>query len=469
MGPKSHRYASHKIIENVEVVDVAVKGKSIARVGDLVILLDGGVPGDVVDIKIRRKRKNYWEGYPIAFHRYSSYRVSPVCGHFGKCGGCKWQDIDYTHQLRFKEKMVLDNFERVGRIELPSLHAICPSPDLWGYRNKMEFSFTGRRWLSPEEVASGHPVEDRRGLGLHFSGRFDWIVHIDECHLEPSYHNELRNQIYRKACALAIPFYNPIDHRQGLRSLVLRCNLENEWMVVLVGSVPLSEPIKTLLDNVAQMERVRSVYYGVNPRRNDALSKVELVHWAGVRYLRQPMGPRTYYVGPLSFFQPNTRQAVNLYNRVREFVPQGTELLLDAYCGAGTIGLWVANKVKRVVGIETVEEAVRMARYNAEQNGIDGAEFHHLSVDELDSLPYSYDVVVVDPPRVGLSRSMLRFLQRTKPPRIIYVSCNPATQARDVAELMPYYRVVYAEPFDMFPHTSHVENLIVLDHRSASG
>ncbi len=464
MEPTPRKYAAHKVLRNVEVVDIAVKGKSIARRGDLVILLDGGVPGDVVDVKIRRKRRNYWEGYPIAFRRYSDRRVDPFCTHFGVCGGCKWQNIAYEHQLRFKEKIVRDNFQRIGGLEGFTPLPIVPSPQQRAYRNKMEFSFTRRRWLSPEEVASGRPIEDRRGLGLHFSGRFDWIVHLEECHLEPPYHNVLRQRIFERARQLDIPFYDPIHNMPGLRSLVLRCNLDDEWMVLLVGSEPPSEAVGTLLDEVAADPKVHSVYYAVNDRRNDALAHVELIHWAGDPLLPQPMGRHTYYIGPLSFFQPNTRQAMNLYDRVRDFVPPDTETLLDAYCGTGTIGLWVADKVKRVVGVETVEEAVRMAHYNARKNGVAHAEFYHLSVDEMETLAEAdYDVVVVDPPRAGLSARMLRFLDRNRPRRIIYVSCNPSTQARDVAALRAHYRIVHAEPFDMFPHTPHVENLVVLD------
>ncbi len=463
MQPSNKKYSPRKILENVEVVDVAVKGKSIARIGEVVVLLDGGVPGDVVDVKIKRKRKNYWEGYPIAFRRYSPYRAQPFCDHYGACGGCKWQEVAYEHQLRFKQKMVTDNLHRVAGLENVTVPAVVPSPQPRRYRNKMEFSFTSRRWLSPEEVASGEPIADRRGLGLHFAGRFDWIVHIHRCHLASPDQDTIRNHIFEKAVAYQIPFYEPIKGKGGLRSLVLRSNLEGEWLVLLVGSEAPDAALHRLLDDAARLEGVRSVYYGQNQQRNDALTNVTLHHWAGDRLLPQPMKHRRYYVGPLSFFQPNTQQAVNLYETVRRFVPENTRTLLDAYCGIGAIGLWVADRTDKVVGIETVPEAVEMARYNAEQNGIDHAAFYHLSADEVDQVADTFDVVVVDPPRAGLSKKMVDFLRRNQPARIIYVSCNPATQARDVGLLKDRYHMVFIQPFDMFPHTPHVENIIVLD------
>jgi 23S rRNA (uracil1939-C5)-methyltransferase len=458
------------LIEQVEITDIGARGKAIARIDNFVTFVTKGLPGDVVDVQITRRRKSYQEGRVVRFHKQSTRRTEPFCQHFGKCGGCRWQDLKYADQLHYKQQEVIENLKRIGRLELPPVNTIRASANEKYYRNKLEFTFSNRRWLSAEEINSGDDFSDRNGLGFHMPGMFDKVIDLQECHLQPSLSDAIRQGIRDYARAHGLSFY---DLRNGgglLRTLVIRNTMKGEWMV-LVAFFEDDEAQRNLLLDHLQMRfpEITSLMYCINRKANDSIFDQEIMLHAGRDHIMEQLEDLQFKIGPKSFFQTNTAQALELYRTVRDMAGlTGGEVVYDLYAGTGTIGLFLARQARKVAGIEYINEAIGDARVNAELNGIDNALF--FSGDIKDILTGEFvrmhgkpDVLVTDPPRAGMHKDVVDVILEISPARIVYVSCNPSTQARDLQLLSGQYRVLEIQPFDMFPQTFHVENIVLLE------
>jgi 23S rRNA (uracil1939-C5)-methyltransferase len=458
------------LIEKVEITDIGARGKSIARIDNFVTFVSNGLPGDVVDLQITRRRKSYQEGRVVRFHERSARRTEPFCRHFGQCGGCRWQDLKYVDQLHYKQQEVTENLNRIGQLELPPVNAIRASARERYYRNKLEFTFSNRRWLSAEEINTGDDFADRNGLGFHVPGMFDKVIDLEECHLQPDLSNDIRQEIREYARVHGLTFY---DLRNGgglLRTLVIRNSLKGEWMVLLVFFEDDERQRNLLLDHLrVKFPEITSLMYCINRKANDSIFDQDILLDSGRDHIMEQLEDLQFKIGPKSFFQTNTAQALELYRKVRDMAGlKGGEVVYDIYSGTGTIGLFLARKAEKVVGIEYIDEAIQDARVNAELNRIDNAQF--FSGDIKDMLTEEFvrehgqpDVLVTDPPRAGMHRDVVDVILRVSPARIVYVSCNPATQARDLQFLGEQYRVLEIQPFDMFPQTYHVENIVLLE------
>jgi 23S rRNA (uracil1939-C5)-methyltransferase len=461
------------LLEKITITDIGAEGNALARVDNLVVFVPMLVPGDVVDIKIVKKRKKYLEGRVVKFYNYSTDRISPRCRHFGICGGCKWQHLPYELQLYHKEKQVRDNLERIGRTDIPELLPIRGSSEQYLYRNKLEFTFSDRRWLSREEILSGQKIEKGNALGFHIPGLFDKVLDIEECHLQPEPSNRIRNMVRQYALENNLLFFDPVNQTGFLRNLVIRNSGEGKVMVIVVFFYEDEERRRGLLNFIAsQFDEVVSLFYIINSKKNDSLSDQEPLLFKGDGYLIEEMNGLMFRIGPKSFYQTNTLQALELYTITMEFAGlKGNETVYDLYTGTGTIANFVARKAKKVIGIEYIEQAINDARVNSEINGITNTSF--FSGDMKDVLNESFieangkpDVIITDPPRAGMHEDVIRAILAASPERIVYVSCNPATQARDILLLSGKYSVVKVQPVDMFPHTHHVENVALLTARS---
>lgn len=457
------------VFEEVTIEDVAAEGKSIVRVEGQVVFVTKALPGDVVDLKITRKKKSYMEGIPLRFHAYSNMRVEPFCKHFDVCGGCKWQDLPYSEQLKYKQKQVTDNLERIGKVALPEISDILPSPHTRYYRNKMEFSFSDSRWLTREEIESGGEELEKRGLGLHIPGRWDKVVDIEHCHLQPDPSNDIRNTIRKFALEHGYTFFNPKTNQGFLRNLIIRTSSNGEVMAIVVFFEQQDEAIEALMDHLQQrFPGTTSLVYMINSKANDSIYDLTPVLYAGRGFIYEEMEGLRFKVGPKSFYQTNSHQAYRLYQLVREYAQlRGDEHVYDLYTGTGTIANFLARHANRITGIESVPEAIEDARENARVNEIGNT--HFVSGDMKDLLNEEFmlrhgrpDVVVTDPPRAGMHKDVVHQLLKAAPHTIVYVSCNPATQSRDVNMLSARYRVDRVQPVDMFPHTYHVENVVLL-------
>jgi 23S rRNA (uracil1939-C5)-methyltransferase len=464
------RRKKNLLLENIEITDVAAEGKSLARVDNMVLFVPHTVPGDIVDVQVVRKRKKYMEGFPLRFIQYSPLRVEPFCVHFGECGGCRWQNLPYEDQLKYKQKQVTDQFERIGKITTGEVKPILPSKRQTEYRNKLEYTFSDSRWLTREEMQSDRTFENRKALGFHIPGRFDKVLDIRECHLQPEPSNAIRNFIREYALQHGLDFFNLVDQRGFLRTLMIRNSLQGEFMVVVSFFRDDQEALIPVLEELQRaFPQITSLFYVINPKANDTLNELEPVLFFGKDHLIEEMEGLKFRIGPKSFYQTNPLQAYNLYTIARDFAGlTGKETVYDFYTGTGTIALFVARHCAKVIGIESVEEAIEDARQNAALNGIGNAYFY--TGDCRDVLTPAFfeengspDVIVVDPPRSGMHADVVKTITESLPQKVVYVSCNPATQARDIQLMSGAYRVTKLQPVDMFPHTFHVENVALLE------
>ena len=463
------------ILTDILITDVAAEGKAIAKVDNLVIFVPYVVPGDVVDLQIKRKKHSYAEAEAIAIKKYSELRAQPFCKHFGVCGGCKWQCLPYEEQLRFKQKQVWDNLTRIGKIELPEMMPILGSKHVARYRNKLEFGFSNKKWLTSEQVASGVQFDCMDAVGFHIPGAFDKILDIEECHLMDDINNRLRNGIRAYALAHGLTFFDLRQQTGLLRNMMLRTSATGEIMLLMqfcMRGADDEAQAKALLEHLhATFPEVTSLLYVNNTKCNDTIGDLDVITYAGTPFIYETMEGLRFKVGPKSFYQTNTEQAYELYKVARNFAAlTGDELVYDLYTGTGTIANFVARQARQVVGIEYVPEAIEDAKVNAELNGLDNTLFY--AGDMTDILTTGFierhgkpDVIITDPPRAGMHADVVNAILFAAPRRIVYVSCNPATQARDLALLDADYRVTKVQPVDMFPQTHHVENVVCLERR----
>lgn len=460
------------LLEGVEITGVAAEGNAIARVDDYVVFVPYGAPGDVVDIKLDRKKHSYAEGHIERLVRPSALRQEPRCGHFGTCGGCRWQHLPYEVQLANKQQQVVDALTRIAKVELPEISPILGSANIWGYRNKMEYTFSNKRWLSWEQMRSGEMVDNRNGAGFHIPGAFDKVLDIEQCHLQDSIGDRIRLFVKHYGMEHGIPFYDLREQRGFLRTLMIRTLHTGEIMVVLSVGEDNPELIREVLDAVrAEFPQITSLMYVVNTKVNDTIGDLDVQLHSGRPYVEEEMEGLHFRIGPKSFYQTNSLQAYELYKVARNFAGlTGKELVYDLYTGTGTIANFVARQARHVIGIEYVADAIEDAKINSRANGIENTEFY--SGDMKDVLTDDFiaehgrpDVMIVDPPRAGMHQDVVDVILNASPERIVYVSCNPATQARDLSLLDKKYRVTAVQPVDMFPHTHHVENVVRLELR----
>lgn len=463
------------ILENVTISGVAAEGKSIARVDDMVVFVPFAVPGDVVDLQVKRKKHHYCEAEVIKFVKKSDLRVEPKCSHFGVCGGCKWQNLPYSEQLKAKQQQVEDQLRRIGKIELPQVNDILGSEQIFCYRNKLEFGCSNKRWLTKEEVASGAQFSVMDAIGFHITGAFDKILPIDECWLMDDLHNKIRNEVRDYALEHGITFFDLRAQVGLLRDMMIRNSNTGEWMVLIQFHFEKAEDKQTaegLLKHIGdKFPEITSLLYVDNQKCNDTFGDLPVVVFKGNDHIFETMEGLKFKVGPKSFYQTNTLQAYHLYSVARELAClSGKEMVYDLYTGTGTIANFVARNASKVVGIEYVPEAIEDAKVNSEINGIANTVFY--AGDMKDILTDSFiaehgrpDVIITDPPRAGMHPDVVDTILRANPERIVYVSCNPATQARDLALMDGQYRVQEVQPVDMFPHTPHVENVVLLMRR----
>ena len=462
-----------KPFSDVEITGIAHKGKAVGRApSGEVIFVEGGVPGDRADVLGLRKKKGVWQGIVQEITKPSSQRQEPFCQHFEDCGGCKWQHFAYAGQIEHKEKSVSDAMRRIAGLTDTEIRPILPAPQTTAYRNKMEYSFSAKRWITEAEIEQGGEIDGRYALGLHRPGAFDKIVDLEKCWLQAEPGNAIRNAVKAFAIEQGWSFYDAREQTGWLRALVLRNNEEGQWMLTLVASERRADDIDALFSHLqANFPAIISYNFMLNAKKNDSLQDLEAEHWSGDEYLRITLGEVSYDLGPKSFFQTNTRQAQNLYDLVIEFADlQGHENVYDLYCGIGSIGLYLAEQAGRVVGIDIVEEAISDAKKNAARHPDRPMEFFAGDVKDILKPEFTKkygapDLVITDPPRAGMHEDVINYLLEVRPPRIVYVSCNPATQARDCARLAEVYDIPVVQPVDMFPHTSHVESIARLNRK----
>lgn len=458
------------LYEDVTITGVAAEGKALTRIDDLVVFVPYCVPGDVVDLQVTRKKHSFMEARVAAIKKPSEHRCEAVCKHYGTCGGCKWQILPYEDQLKYKQQQIVDNLTRIGKITLPEISPILGSREIYHYRNKLEFTFADHKWLTTEEMKAGVPFEP--GLGFHIPNCFDKVLHIDECHLMPEINNRIRNGIYDFACSHNMTFYNEHSHEGQLRNLVIRSNHKGELMIILVFGEPVTEDGQALLEYLhKEFPEIISLQYVVNQKMNDTIGDLDIKVYFGADHIIETMEDLQFKVGPKSFYQTNTNQAYELYKVARHFADlKGDELVFDLYTGTGTIANFVAKQARQVIGIEYVPEAIEDAKVNARLNQLDNTLFFAGDMKDIlnEDFIHQYgrpDVIITDPPRAGMHEDVIRTILSAEPQRIVYVSCNPATQARDLAMLDEKYRVTKVQPVDMFPHTQHVENVVLLEKR----
>ena len=464
------------ILENIEITGIAAEGKALARVNDLVVFVPYAVPGDVVDLQVRRKKHSYAEAEIIRFHRRSPERVQPFCPHFGVCGGCKWQCLPYEKQLHYKQQQVTDHLQRIAKVELPEISPILGSVRQTHYRNKLEFGFSDKRWLTEEEVRSGVEFDNMNALGFHIPGAFDKILDIQTCSLMDSLNDRIRNGIRDYALSHGLSFFNLRSATGLLRNLMLRTSSTGEVMLLIQFSIRNAEEetqARELLDHVHfSFPEITSLLWVNNLKCNDTIGDLPVHTHHGTPFIIEEMEGLRFKVGPKSFYQTNTEQAYELYKVARNFAElKPTDLVYDLYTGTGTIASFVARSAKQVIGIEYVPEAIEDAKENARFNGLDNTLFFAGDMKNILTAEFvgKYgrpDVIITDPPRAGMHTDVIKTILLAAPRRIVYVSCNSATQARDLALLDADYRVTAVQPVDMFPQTHHVENVVRLDRRN---
>lgn len=460
------------LLSEIQIVDVAAEGNSLAKVDDFVVFVPYGAPGDIVDVKIDRKRRNYAEGHIERIVTPSLIRVTPKCEHFTVCGGCRWQHLPYEYQLKCKQRQVKDALERIAKIDIPEISPILASKNIWEYRNKMEYTFSNKAWLTFEQLRSGLDFPDRDAAGFHIPGAFDKVLDIKKCHLQDDLSNKIRLFVKNFGKEHGYTFYD-LKAQQGLlRTLMLRIASTGHVMAVMVFGCDDRERINELMGAMAnEFPEITSLQYVVNTKVNDTIADQNIVLYRGMPYIEEEMEGLKFRVGPKSFYQTNSIQAYELYKVAREFADfTGNELVYDLYTGTGTIANFVARKAKHVIGIEYVADAIADAKINSAVNGITNTEFYagdmkDILTDEFINEHGRPDVMIIDPPRAGMHEDVVNVILNAQPRRIVYVSCNPATQARDLALLDTKYVVDAIQPVDMFPHTQHVENVVKLTIR----
>lgn len=457
------------LLENITITDVATEGKAIAKVDGMTVFVPFVVPGDVVDIQLTKKKSNYAEGRAVRFESFSEKRTEAFCEHFGICGGCKWQILPYEEQLKYKQKQVIDNFTRIGKIELSEISPILSAPETTFYRNKLEFTFSDKRWLTEKEIGSDKEFSQMNALGFHIPGMFDKVLDIHKCWLQDDLSNQIRNSI-REFCLQNDYSFFDLRNQNGLmRTLIIRNTSIGEWMVIVVFYEDDAEKREKLLNFVAdKFPQITSLLFIINQKANDTITDQEVICWKGREYIVEEMEDLRFKIGPKSFYQTNSRQAYNLYKIARDFAGlSGNELVYDLYTGTGTIANFVARSAKKVIGIEFVEEAIEDARKNSHNNNIENMLFFAGDMRKILTQDFINehgrpDVIITDPPRAGMHDDVIETILFAEPQRIVYVSCNPATQARDLNLLDSKYKVTRVQPVDMFPHTHHVENVVLL-------
>ena len=461
------------ILEDLEVVDISTEGKAIAKQDGLVVFIDGAVPGDVVDVMVHRKKNNLAEGKVHAVKQLSRYRVEPVCQHFGTCGGCKWQNLDYAAQLSFKQKYVYDAFTRIGKLTFKEIRPILGNTSGYFYRNKMEFSFSNKKWLTTEQIARKDEIENKNGLGFHIPGMFDKILDIHSCSLQADPSNDLRNAVRQYAFEHGLSFFDIRNKTGFLRTLMIRTASTGEIMVLIAVFEWLENELVGLLNFLKNnFPQITSLLYTHNPKGNDTLHDLEVKVYHGSDHIIEEMEGLKFKVSAKSFYQTNSEQAYELYKITRDFADlKGNEIVYDLYTGTGTIANFVATRAKKVIGIEYVEDATKDAEENSKANGISNTLF--FAGDMKDILNETFilthgkpNVIITDPPRAGMHEDVIQVILKTLPEKIVYVSCNPSTQARDLALMADHYEVVRIQPVDMFPQTAHVENVVLLQLKS---
>ncbi len=462
------------IFENIEVIDAGARGKTIAKAPDgRVIFLTNTVPGDIVDIQTGKKRKAYFEGKAIKFHKLSERRTEPVCEHFDNCGGCKWQHMKYEDQLFFKEKEVTNNLVRIGHVELPEITPILGCDKTYFYRNKMEFSFSSKRWLTYEEIKSEEEINDLNACGFHVAGMWDKILDVEKCHLQEDPSNQIRNFVKEFGIENDLEFYNPRAQEGFLRTMMVRISSNGEIMVVIQFFKEDKEKRELLLNAIeAKFKNVTSLQYIINSKGNDSIYDQDVILFKGRDHIFEEMEGLKFKINAKSFYQTNSYQAYELYKITRNFANlTGNELVYDLYTGTGTIAQFVAKKAKKVIGVESVPEAIADAKQNAKNNKIDNVAFFvgdmkEVFTDEFIKQNGQPDVIITDPPREGMHKKVVQQILKIKPEKIVYVSCNSATQARDLEILDAAYKIVKTQAVDMFPQTHHVENVVLLEKRT---
>lgn len=468
------RKQNKKQFFEVEVIDAGAKGNSVAKAPNgKIIFLNNAVPGDVVDIQTFKKRKGYYEGKAIHFHKYSEHRETPACVHFGTCGGCKWQHMKYDQQLFFKQKEVTNNLVRIGKVELPEVTPILGCDTPYFYRNKMEFSFSNNRWLSLEEINGNATIDNRNALGFHIPGMWDKILDIDKCWLQADPSNDIRNRLKAYAIEQQIPFFDPKQQSGVLRTLMIRTTSTGEIMVVVQFFAATKEQIESILQFLKEtFPQITSLQYVINAKGNDTIYDQDVICYHGQNFIVEEMEDLQFKINAKSFYQTNSKQAYNLYKITRDFANlSGNELVYDLYTGTGTIAQFVAKKAKKVIGVEAVPDAIKAAKDNAKHNKIDNTDFF---VGDMKSVFNSEfitthgqpDVIITDPPRDGMHKDVVQQILNILPEKIVYVSCNSATQARDLAMMDLDYKITKTQAVDMFPQTHHVENVVLLEKRT---
>lgn len=460
------------LLKNVEITGIAAEGKAIARHEDMVIFVPFAAPGDVMDVQVTKNRRRYMEGRAVAIHQFSDKRTEPFCEHFGICGGCKWQHLSYELQLEFKQQQVIDQFNRIGKFGFPNPEPILPSVNTRFYRNKLEYTFTNRRWLTEEEISAGDQIADFNAAGFHIPGRFDKVLDIKKCYLQSDPSNSIRLAIKDFARENNISFFDLVRQTGLLRTLIIRTSSTGEVMVILVFFYEDKEQIGSLLSHLAKIfPEITSLMYVINPKANDTISDLEVKLFTGIEYILEEMEGLRFKIGPKSFYQTNSLQALELYKIVREYAsPKPHEVIYDLYTGTGTIASFISGHCLRVAGLEYVPEAIADANFNAELNNLDNIRFFAGDIKDLLTSSFIENngaphTVITDPPRTGMHPDVIEKLLEISPDKIVYVSCNAATQARDISLINEMYRVERLRAVDMFPHTQHIENVALLVKR----
>jgi 23S rRNA (uracil1939-C5)-methyltransferase len=457
------------VLEKLLITGIASEGKAIAKHNEQVIFVPFVVPGDIVDVQLTRKKNSYAEGKAIYFHQQASLRTEAFCEHYGTCGGCQWQILPYSEQIRYKQKQVEDNLVRIGKIELPEISPILGSRETQFYRNKLEYSFSNKRWMTVEEIQSGEKQEDRNALGFHIPGMFDKVLDIRQCWLQAEPSNSIRLAIKAFCLKNNYSFFDLRNQNGLMRNLIIRTSTTGEVMLIVIFYENEPEKIQELMNHIAtEFPEITSLLYIVNEKANDTIADREVHVFRGKDFIFEQMGDLKFKIGPKSFYQTNSEQAHNLYRIASDFAGlTGTELVYDLYTGTGTIANFVARKARQVIGIEFVPEAIADAEVNSEINGITNTLFFAGDVKDLLNTDFIHtygrpDVIITDPPRVGMHNDVIDTILRAEPEKIVYVSCNSATQARDLNVLDSKYKLTKVQPVDMFPHTHHVENVVLL-------
>jgi 23S rRNA (uracil1939-C5)-methyltransferase len=469
----SRRKQNRKVFTELEVTDAGAKGKAIAHAPDgKVVFINNAVPGDVVDVQTTKKRKSYYEGTAIHVHTLSRKRTQPECQHFEVCGGCKWQHMDYKYQLEYKQQEIVNNLTRIGKIELPEITPIAGSASQYFYRNKMEFGFSDSKWLTMEQIRSDEVIEDRNALGFHIAGMWDKILDIEKCHLQQDPSNAIRNGIKAFASEHDMAFYNARNQEGLLRTLMIRTSSTGELMVLVQFFKEDVDKRTLLLDYLKnEFPEITSLLYVINSKGNDTIYDQEVICYNGRDHIFEEMEGLHFKINAKSFYQTNSAQAYELYKITRDFAGlTGSEIVYDLYTGTGTIAQFVAKKAKKVIGVEAVPDAIKAAKENAERNNIDNTEFYVGDMKKVFNEQFIAthgipDVIITDPPRDGMHADVVKQILNIAPQKVVYVSCNSATQARDLALLDETYKVTRVQPVDMFPQTHHVENVVLLEKR----